>query len=85
MKVSVAYVTPARQAELKVDLPEGTTVRQAIERSGILAKFPEIDLTQQKVGIYGKVTQLDVAVTEGARVEIYRPITADPKTVKRRD
>ena len=85
MKVLVAYVTPAKQAVLKVDLPEGATVQEAIDRSGILTKFPDIDLTKQKVGVFGKVTPLDAALTEGARVEIYRPITADPKAVKRRE
>jgi putative ubiquitin-RnfH superfamily antitoxin RatB of RatAB toxin-antitoxin module len=85
MKVSVAYATAAKQAVLSVELPEGATVQQAIEASGILVRFPEIDLTQQKVGIYTKVVPLDAPAPEGARIEIYRPITADPATVKRRD
>ncbi len=84
MKVGVAYATPAKQLWLNVDVPEGATVKDAIEKSGILKQFPEIDLTTQKVGIYGKATTLDAVVEEGARVEIYRPMTADPKTVKRR-
>ncbi len=85
MKVSVVYATAAKQALVNVELPDGATVKQAIERSGILGRFPDIDLEQQKVGIYGKVIALDAAVPDGARVEIYRPITADPKTVKRRE
>jgi len=84
MKVGVVYATAARQSWLTVDVPEGTTVQQVIERSGILTQFPEIDLTAQKVGIFGKATTLEAVVEEGARVEIYRPITCDPKTVKRR-
>lgn len=84
MKVGVAYATPARQAWLTVDVPEGSTVAEAIAASGILEMFPEIDLTAQKVGVFSKVTALDVVVEEGARIEIYRPITADPKTVRRR-
>ncbi len=85
MKVSIVYATSAKQVQLPVEVPDGTTVQQAIERSGILARFPEIDLTQQKVGIYGKMIALEATVSDGARVEIYRPITADPKTVKRRE
>ncbi|CAG0963169.1 partial hypothetical protein, partial [Anaerolineae bacterium] len=52
--------------------------------SGILKRFPEIDLGQQKVGIFGKLVKLDLPVKEGDRIEIYRPIIADPKTVRRR-
>ncbi|MEO0034914.1 MAG: hypothetical protein RLZZ501_937 [Pseudomonadota bacterium] len=84
MKVGVVYATPARQSWLNIDVPDGSTVRDAIERSGILRQFPEIDLETQKVGIFGKATALDAVIEEGARVEIYRPITADPKTVRRR-
>jgi len=84
MKVGIVYATPARQSWLTIDAPEGSTVKEAIEKSGILRQFPEIDLATQKVGIFGKATQLDTVVEEGARIEIYRPITADPKTVRRR-
>lgn len=84
MKVGVTYALPERQAWLTVDVPDGTTVKQAIERSGILGQFPEINLAQQKVGIYGKVAALDAVVEDGARIEIYRPITVDPTTVRRR-
>lgn len=85
MKVSVFYATPTRQALLATEIPDGATVQQAIEASGILSRFPEIDLTQQKVGIYSKAVALDSIIPEaGIRIEIYRPITADPKTVPRR-
>ncbi len=84
MKVSVAYVTSGKQVVQSVDVPEGATVQQAIETSGILKRFPEIDLTQQKVGIYTKMVALDAPAPEGARIEIYRPIIADPATVHRR-
>lgn len=84
MKVGVVYATPGRQAWLTIDMPEGATVQQAIDKSGILSQFPEIDLAQQKVGIQGKIIALDAPVEDGARIEIYRPITADPKTVHRR-
>ncbi|MBF0355078.1 MAG: RnfH family protein [Alphaproteobacteria bacterium] len=84
MKVGVAYATPARQLWLNVDLPEGATIKDAIEKSGILKQFPEIDLASQKVGVFGKASTLEAVLEEGARVEIYRPMTADPKTVPRR-
>jgi len=84
MKIGVVYANAGRQAWLTVDLPEGASVRQAIEKSGILARFPEIDLAEQKVGIFGKMVELDAVLEDGARVEIYRPITADPATVHRR-
>jgi putative ubiquitin-RnfH superfamily antitoxin RatB of RatAB toxin-antitoxin module len=84
MKVGIVYASPSRHAWLHVELPEGATVKDAIERSGILKQFPEIDLGAQKVGVFGKVVELGAAVEDGARIEIYRPITVDPKTVKRR-
>jgi len=85
VNVGVAYTNADKQVWLKVELTEGCTVIDAIEESGILDLFPEIDLEQQKIGIYGKMTKPDTKLKEGDRVEIYRPITADPKTVKRRD
>lgn len=84
MKIGIAYALPQRQAWFDIDLPEGATVKEAIERSGILKQFPEIDLEKQKVGIYNKVSKLDAVLQEGDRVEIYRPITCNPKTVPRR-
>lgn len=79
MNVGVAYAGESTLFWRKLDVPEGSTVRDAIDRSGLLADFPEIDLDTQKVGIYGKVTKLDAVLEDGARVEIYRPITADPE------
>lgn len=85
MNVGVAYVDKFKQIWLKLEVPDGSTVREAIELSGMLEKFPDIDLAQQKVGVFGKITKLDSIVEEGARVEIYREITADPELVERRD
>lgn len=84
MKIGVVYAKPEKQTFLTVDMPEGSTVKDAIEKSGILKQCPDIDLSTQAVGIYGKVVQLDAVLEPDARVEIYRPITCDPKTVKRR-
>jgi hypothetical protein len=84
MKVPVIYATPSKQVILNAEVAEGATVKDAIDKSGILAKCPEIDLETQKVGIFSKTVALDTVLEAGQRVEIYRPITADPKTVKRR-
>jgi putative ubiquitin-RnfH superfamily antitoxin RatB of RatAB toxin-antitoxin module len=84
MNIGVCYAEAERQLWMKIDVPDGTSIRDAIERSGLLNRFPEIDLGKQKVGIFGKLVKLDGKVQDGDRIEIYRPITADPKTVKRR-
>jgi putative ubiquitin-RnfH superfamily antitoxin RatB of RatAB toxin-antitoxin module len=84
MKVAIVYAMPGKHAWINIEMPEGSTVAQAIERSGILNRFPEINLETQKVGVFGKIAALDTVIEEGARIEIYRPITVDPKTVKRR-
>lgn len=85
MKVSVAYINDKKKFWLHVDVDHECTALQAINTSGILQQCPEIDLSEQKIGIYGKVIKPEMVIKEGDRVEIYRPITADPKTVKRRD
>ncbi len=84
MNVGVAYASSTKQVWLRLDVPENSTVREVIERSGLLQQFPEIDLEKQKVGVFGKPTKLNAIVEEGIRVEIYRPITADPEVAKRR-
>ena len=85
MQIGVAYSEPAQQIWLTIDVPDGATVSDAIERSGILRMFPHIDLSTQKVGIFGKIVKAEAALRPGDRVEIYRPITCDPQTVPRRD
>ncbi|MBI3574626.1 MAG: RnfH family protein [Gammaproteobacteria bacterium] len=82
-RVEVAYATPARQEVLEVCVRPGTTVEQVIRASGLLARFPEIDLTRQRVGIFGETARLQDAVHNGDRVEIYRPLVADPKEARR--
>jgi putative ubiquitin-RnfH superfamily antitoxin RatB of RatAB toxin-antitoxin module len=84
MNIGVCYAEADRQLWMRLEVPEGMSVGDAIERSGVLRRFPEIDLGKQKVGIFGKLVKLDSKVQDGDRIEIYRPITADPKTVKRR-
>lgn len=85
MNVGVAYADKFKKTWLKLEVPDGSTVREAIEHSGLLKLFPDIDLNTQQVGIFGKLTKLTATVVEGDRVEIYRAITADPETVERKD
>lgn len=85
MQIAVAYSDTIQQAWLRIEVPEDCNVEQAIVKSGILRQFPEIDLTEQKVGVFGRLVKLDAALAPGDRIEIYRPITADPMTVPRRD
>jgi hypothetical protein len=85
MQISVAYSEPSQQLWLTIEVPDDATARDAIERSGILRQFPHIDLGAQKVGVFGKLVKLDMALRPGDRVEIYRPIICDPQTVPRRD
>jgi uncharacterized protein len=85
MNIGVTYATAEQQLWLRLEVPEGSTVLEAIERSGILTRFPSIDLKKQKVGIFGRIVKLDTILEDSDRVEIYRTIIADPKTVKRRD
>jgi uncharacterized protein len=85
MNVGVAYAARFRQIWLRLDVPAASRVQDAIERSGLLGLFPEIDLERQAVGIFGRIVTLNAPLSEGDRVEIYRPITADPETVQRRD
>lgn len=83
-RVEVAYATPTRQEIIEVSAPPGATVGQVIRASGLLARFPEIDLAGQRVGIFGEFARLRDAVHDGDRVEIYRPLMADPKETRRR-
>ncbi|ANE56272.1 MULTISPECIES: RnfH family protein [Methylomonas] len=84
MNVGVCYAQADRQIWLRLEVPEGSTIADAIELSGVLKQIPEIDLETQKVGVFGKLAKLDAPVKEGDRVEIYRKITADPTQVQRR-
>lgn len=81
--VEVVYATPEVQAIETVRLPEGATVAHAITASGLLDRFPEIDLRRQAVGIYGTRVRLTDTVTVDDRVEIYRALRADPKEMRR--
>ncbi len=81
--VSVAYALPEEQVVLELKVEAGATIEKAVLQSGILQKYPEIDLSQNKVGIYGHVEPLSKQLVAKDRVEIYRAITCDPKEVRR--
>jgi len=83
LNIEVAYALPAHQVLLALRVRAGTTVREAVEQSGILESCPDIDLGSNKVGIFGKLVKLENPLREGDRVEIYRPLIADPKEVRR--
>lgn len=84
MNVGVCYAEAERQLWLRLEVPDESTVLDVIELSGVLKQYPNIDLSSQKVGIFGKLSKLDAPIKEGDRVEIYRQITCDPSQVKRR-
>ena len=83
IRVEVAYARPDRQVIIPVDAPAGATVEQVIVQSRIQEQFPEIDLQSAKVGVFGKLGKLSALVRAGDRVEIYRPLLADPKLVRK--
>ena len=83
INVEVAYATPEQQAIIALTLPDGATVEHAIHASGLLARFADIDLAENKVGIFGAVCALDQPLKNADRVEIYRPLLFDPKEARR--
>jgi putative ubiquitin-RnfH superfamily antitoxin RatB of RatAB toxin-antitoxin module len=84
LRIEVIYATAERAARYVVELADGATVRSAIERSGVLAAHPEIDLVRGGAGIFGRRVTLDQELRAGDRVEILRPLGADPKAARRR-
>jgi putative ubiquitin-RnfH superfamily antitoxin RatB of RatAB toxin-antitoxin module len=83
IKVEVVYALPEKQYLLKVRLAQGSTVEQAIAASGILELRTDIDLAKNKVGVFSRPVKLTDTVNDGDRVEIYRPLIADPKELRR--
>jgi putative ubiquitin-RnfH superfamily antitoxin RatB of RatAB toxin-antitoxin module len=84
LQVLVCYATPQREFIQSMKVEQGTTIGQAIELSDVLAEFPEINLATQPVGVYAKKKTLDTVLREHDRIEIYRPLVADPKDSRRR-
>ncbi len=83
IQVEVTYAHTERQDVVPLTLPAGATLQQALEASGLLAKYPEIDAAKGKFGIYSKLARLDTVLRDLDRVEIYRPLIADPKEVRK--
>ncbi len=81
--VEVAYATLEHQAVIAVTLPDGSLAEQAIQASGILRDFAEIDLSAQKIGIFGSICKLDRVLADGDRIEIYRPLRQSPMEARR--
>lgn len=81
--VEIAYARADEQAILSIEADKGLTVKEAIGRSGILRRFPEIDLKVNRVGIFSKLAKLDQVLEPGDRVEIYRTLIADPKEARK--
>ena len=84
ISIEVVYALPAEQTLLRLEVPRSTTIADAIRRSGLLDKYPEIDLEKGKFGIFGKLSKSDTVLREKDRIEIYRPLIADPKEVRRK-
>ncbi|WAH51808.1 RnfH family protein [Pseudescherichia vulneris] len=84
IRVEVAYALPEKQYLQRVTLSEGATVEEAINASGLLELRSDIDLAKNKVGIFSRPAKLADAVQDGDRVEIYRPLIADPKELRRK-
>ena len=84
INIEITYASPETQALIPMQVEEGTNLEQAVVASGIIAQFPEIDLAKNKVGIFGKLSKKDVILREKDRVEIYRPLIADPKAVRKK-
>lgn len=83
IRVEVVYALAGQQEIIPLTVPEGTCVLDAIEQSGVLEKYPEIDLKKNKLGIFAKLSKPDAVLRDRDRVEIYRPLIADPKQVRK--
>ncbi|WDT84503.1 RnfH family protein [Alteromonas sp. 009811495] len=84
INIEVAYALPTKQTIVDIAIKEGTTVEDAIKASNILEQFPDIDLNSTKVGIWSRVVKLRDTLNDGDRIEIYRPLIADPKEIRKR-
>jgi putative ubiquitin-RnfH superfamily antitoxin RatB of RatAB toxin-antitoxin module len=84
MQIEVAYALPTKQSLVDVAIKEGATVEEVIQASNLLNEYPDIDLSSTKVGIWSRVVKLRDTVKDGDRIEIYRPLIADPKEIRKR-
>ncbi|MCK5726040.1 MAG: RnfH family protein [Thiotrichaceae bacterium] len=84
INIELVYALPEEQVIFSIALEQGVTVQEAVERSKIVIEYPQIDLKINKVGIFGKMTKLGQVLRDKDRIEIYRPLIADPKEVRRK-
>lgn len=84
ISVEVVYALPHKQVVFSLKVKPGALLSEAVERSGILRDFPEIDLTTAKVGVFSKLAKLDTVLRDKDRIEIYRPLIADPKEIRKK-
>ena len=84
INIEIAYALPERYYLKSFQVDEGITVQTAITQSGILSQFPAIDLSTNKIGIFSRPIKLTSVLKEGDRIEIYRPLLADPKEIRRK-
>jgi putative ubiquitin-RnfH superfamily antitoxin RatB of RatAB toxin-antitoxin module len=83
LSIEVCYALANKQELARVSLEDGATLQQALDASGLLQKYPEIDLKKNKFGIWNKLSKLDAVLRNKDRIEIYRPLIADPKEVRK--
>lgn len=83
LNIEVCYALSGKQDVVRLKLAAGATLQQAVEASGLLAKYPEIDVKKNKFGLWNKLSKLDSALRDNDRVEVYRPLIADPKEVRK--
>lgn len=83
IRIEVIYPLPHEQLLLKAEVPEGASIRDGIRASGVLERYPELNLDTLEAGIFGKLAKLDTPLRAQDRIEIYRPLIADPKAVRK--
>lgn len=84
IRVEVVYALPYEQRVVSLEVLPRTTVAQAIELSGLVARYPELDLRRDRIGVYGRRVKLTDCVRDRDRIEIYRPLIADPREARRK-
>ena len=84
INIEVVYALPHEQVLLRLQMPQQATVAEAITLSGVMEKYPDIDLDRNRFGVYGKLARADAVLRDKDRIEIYRPLFADPKEVRRK-
>ncbi|KJR29258.1 RnfH family protein [Vibrio navarrensis] len=82
--VEVVYALPQEQRVLKLVVKQQATVEEIIRQSGVLELYPEIELSKNKVGVFSRMVKLNATVRDKDRIEIYRPLLADPKEIRRK-